>query len=169
MIMTATALRRLARHEEALALLGDVEGLLGRFSAERESASSWLFMQYERGRVLVELGRFDEAYECFERVFYRQARDHHYPRAGSLRYLAAIAAARGEPSARDWLSRANGLADRAGPIGPLGATGAMALLRAPSPDAFGALAEQVEQAWRRSFDEPLDASGISAVLARIVY
>jgi tetratricopeptide (TPR) repeat protein len=84
LITLASGLRRAGRHDEALEALDRTARSIEANASERESAASWRFMQYERGRVLFEQGRHDEAYPCFERVMLDQPGEEDYPRAASM-------------------------------------------------------------------------------------
>lgn len=168
-VTLATAFRRGGRHEEALGALDEAARAIERNASERESASSRLFLRYEEARVLYELGRLDEAYAGFERVVLSQAVDEDYPRAGCLRYLAAIDAARGEASrAREWLARALEVEARApGLIARVAATAAMAVLA--SDEGLGSLGERAMSAFRARFGAPLSHASVRTALRALVY
>lgn len=160
------ACRRAGRYGEALEALDNAARSIEENQDEQESASARLFLSYERGRVLFELGELEQAYEHFEAVVLGQLKEEDYPRVGCLRYLAAIDAACGRaPRAAEWLGQALGIAERCPPlIGRIAASAAMAVLgphRLEMPRA-AVLFEQ-------HFSEPLDPSSVQRGLRTLVY
>lgn len=168
-ITLSTALRRTGRHAAALAALEDAARFIDEHPAERESASSRRFLHYEKGRVLYELERFEEAHACFERVVFLQLADEDYPRVGCLRYLAANDARRGEFSrAREWLGRALEVEARAGGlIACIAATAAIAALA--SEQGLGELGARAASVFEARFGEALSRGAAQRALRALVY
>jgi hypothetical protein len=132
-------------------------------------ATSRLFMQYERGRVLFEVDRFDEAAIWFEQVVRGQQSDYDYPRVGCLRYLAAIESAKRDARAREWLVRALQVAESGtSVIACIAATAAMALLY-EQEDLLHALRSRAETAWSEHVGEELTDEGARRALRGLVY
>jgi tetratricopeptide (TPR) repeat protein len=165
----ALALRRAGRHEEALAVLNTSQRAMDAHADEPESATSQLYLEYERGRVLFELGRDEQALASFERVLHRQSSPYDYPRVGCLRYLATLAARRSDPRAREWLGEALRVARSAqGPVARVAATAAMALFAEASPP-LTELSTDAEGLWGRLFDGSLSQPAVEHAVHTIVY
>jgi tetratricopeptide (TPR) repeat protein len=91
----AANLRRLGRHEDAAHALEEA------FTEthtrhDAASASSALFLLYERARLRFERGEFEACLEDIESIKRRQSGPTHYPRLGTLRYEVACRAALGD-------------------------------------------------------------------------
>ncbi len=164
----AIALRRAGRYEDALDALAHASRAIANEPGEKGSATSILFMHYERGRTFFDLGRFDEARTELELV--RQRSDSDYPRVGCLRYFAAIDASRGEGSASEWLERALDVAEKnEHVIGRIAATAAMALSYSPDASLLRDLRPRLEAVWQSRFGRLLTEDSVSRVLRELVY
>lgn len=164
-IYLATGLRRAGRLDEALDAIGEAFAAIDAHAHEEESAVSFLYARYERGRVR------------FAREELRAARDdllalvdaqgtHTYPALGALRYLAAIEQRLGEGDGWRWLEDACEVAEAESTGGALrrvaAAAAGEALLRGGAPPG---LEPRLRAVWIRVMGE---GAG-EAALDRLVY
>ena len=166
----ATCHRLLGDGARALAVVDRALRTLDESARRREvSARTRDFLQLERGRCLLALGRAHDAIDPFERVVGAQPADGDYPRLGALRGLV-IAHRRGGRSieARAMLGRCAEVAraQEAGAVLGRAATAAAAEAWADGDDEGAAALGEL---WERHHGVALTGESARATLARQVY
>jgi tetratricopeptide (TPR) repeat protein len=158
----AQCLRLSERYEEARSTA--VEAI-----ASTDDDKARLFLELERGRALLALGRPLEALEAFEHIAARQELDSDYPGIAALRGLAAAHRAIGDAEkAAQELRRCIGVAQGQKPGSPVRAIALMAvgdLLVATPRDSWP---PELVALWQSEFPATLEPEAIGArVLAQV--
>lgn len=163
----AQSLRIQGRAEEALSecerALERTRGRVGTY--ERKTM---LFLELERGRALLALGRATEAVSAFELVACGQSRDEDYPRLAALRGLAAAHRRVGNPRrSEEFLAACAAVARRVQP--PLRDVAAAAIAEAVLDGATIAEPARMASIWLDCYAEPLTIESCAGRLRRVVY
>lgn len=167
----ATCLRKQGRAAEALA---EVEAAIAlseaKYPARAASKTTRMYLELERGRCLLEMGRADEAVGAFERVRRQQGSDVDYPRLGAVRGLAAAYRAMGRREEADEALR-RCLEVAGSGQGVLQRVAVMAAGDAllEETGATGVARQEIERVWRALFPGAEDGAAVRDVVSRWVY
>ncbi|MCC7539840.1 MAG: hypothetical protein IT379_26700 [Deltaproteobacteria bacterium] len=167
----ATALRRAGRPEDALEVAKEGLRLVRNVYPDwAVSQTTSLFLHLEIGRVLLALGRPDEAMAAFDVARAGQRRDHDYPRLSAIRGIAEAARrlgdSRREREAVESILRVAG--ETTGTIQRVAAIGVgEALLRGPLDG--GPTQRELVDTWSRIFELAPDPGSVARLAECLVY